>query len=136
MALSDAERAKQYRERKQRERDGSVTENVTTVTERHEQSVTTQKLKRSDLDVPQLVALARADKLKLTPDEEQRIRDHFGYAPSELRTLKTRDAVAEKIRAQDDGRGLSLTAFPTQTPGLLTPSPSALKKLGETTGSR
>jgi len=108
---------------------------------------------RDSLTVPQLVAAARVGQITLTDQEEQIVRDFFGYAASESRSLAERDRVANRIaeqaRAATEGlktarrydpqgraveealgpRNLSLTAFPVQLEGDLTPSPEARKKL-------
>src|SRR5215472_3982636 len=99
----------------------------------------------------ELIQAARAGQVELTEAEEQFIRDFLGYAGSEKRTLAERDAAAKRMvqqlpavgrtvtRTDELGReveetvgpaGLSLKAFPTQTPHDLRPSGEQLKKLG------
>jgi hypothetical protein len=50
-----------------------------------------------ELPVPLLVEQARAGKLRLSGEDEQRIRKFFGYADSETRTLAERDAAAARM---------------------------------------
>jgi len=104
-----------------------------------------------------LIAAARKGEITLTDREEQLIRNYYGYASSEKRTLLQRDKATEKMRVgmvdvikveldgsvtvtrhADDGTvisevqgpaGLSPVAFPTQTPGDLTPTDEQLAKL-------
>jgi len=51
-----------------------------------------------ELDVPALVAAAKAGRV-LSDSEEQRIRDYWGYAPSETRTWAEREQAAQRIMA-------------------------------------
>lgn len=68
---------------------------------------------RSQLSVEQLVAKARAGQIELTASEEQRIRDFWGYAPSEHRTLAERDRAAARMVASIGGlKPLHPVAFP------------------------
>jgi len=139
---SAADRQRAYRERKRNEQaaasvtpsDDSAAGPVTRPTQPHE-----------------LIQAARAGQVELTEAEEQFIRDFLGYAGSEKRTLAERDAAAKRMvqqlpavgrtvtRTDELGReveetvgpaGLSLKAFPTQTPHDLRPSGEQLKKLG------
>jgi len=100
-----------------------------------------------------LCRAARAGTIELTETEEQFIRDFLGYAASEKRGLLERDATAQRIasrtpspppgstvvRKDEHGKevgeevgpaGLSLVAFPVQTPGDLTPTAEEKAKLG------
>src|SRR5262249_21221179 len=100
-----------------------------------------------------LKSAARVGLIELTEAEEQFIRDDAGYAVSETRTLAERDEAARRMvaanplpapgstvtRVDEHGQeveepvgpaGLSLVAFPVQTPGDLTPTPEQLAKLG------
>jgi hypothetical protein len=67
---------------------------------------------RALMGVLDLVREARAGRIELTTVEEQRVRDHFGYAASETRTLAQRDAVARRMVASGPQGPLSKTAFP------------------------
>lgn len=71
----------------------------------------------------------------LGEEREQAIRDFYGYAKSEKRTQAEREAVANRLRNPEP---LSLDfqkSFPAQHNDLA-PSPAALKRLGETVGSK
>jgi len=78
-----------------------------------------------------LMRAARAGTVELTEFEEQQIRNHFGFAASEKRTYLERCEVAERISERLGPAELDPTAFPTQTPGDLTPSEEQLAKLGQ-----
>jgi hypothetical protein len=94
-----------------------------------------------------LMLAARMREIVLTEREEQKIRNHYGYASSEKRTLLERDAVAARIKAKPSANtrfdengtpveepvgpaGLSTVAFPTQTRGDLAPTAEERAKLG------
>jgi hypothetical protein len=101
-----------------------------------------------------LIAAARRGEIVLSEREEQAVRNHFGYARSETRTLLERDAVAKRITGSSDRlvelpkvvvryrmdgtpveepvgpAGLSLVAFPVQREGDLAPTAEQLAKLG------
>jgi len=118
---TDAERKRKraYRERKRAEALG----------EPGEPGDPEQELKRS---VDELIAFGRSGG-ELTAEEEQAIRDHFGYAASETRTLAQRDEAARKMVAGGP-KSLSLTAFPYQqgnplSKWSLVPSPEKLAGL-------
>ena len=151
---SPAERQKAYRERKRNAEEAPSPANVTPRDDSAEPSVTIPERPQT---LRGLIAAARAGTIELTEREEEQIRRHFGYASSEKRTLLQRDQAAEKMisgsrevqKVEADGTvtvtrydpldlpheeavglgGLSLTAFPTQTPEDLKPSPEALAKL-------
>jgi len=106
-----AERQAAYRERlRNAQNPEGVTEEPVTegpVTEPEEEPVTeeeggtpepeaAQPFEPSLRSLEALIAHGRAGG-QLTAAEEQRIRDHFGYASSETRTLAERDAAAQRI---------------------------------------
>jgi len=140
---TNAERQAAYRERK---RNSEQAEDVTGVTPEGE-DVTFKR----PATLRGLMASARAGTIELTEREEEQIRRHFGYAASEKRTYLEREQAARRMvevtvdasgtvtRFTVDGvpveepvgpAGLSLVAFPNQTPGDLTPTEEERVKLG------
>jgi|SRR5215471_1297024 len=107
MALTPAEKQRAYRERQkskqvteqEAEQVTNVTEEVTDVTEQDPEPVTEERPRT----LRGLISAARMGWLTLTEREEQAIRDHWGYADSEKRTLLQRDAAHAKIAAQAIG---------------------------------
>ena len=66
---------------------------------------------------------------RLTPVEEQQIRDELGYAKSETRTKAERDAAAKRMVERMGGlKPLDPRAFPAR-PNDLIPSPQKLDRL-------
>jgi len=144
---SDADRQRAYRERK-RNAEGNVTPSNVTAEEEgvtFQEPAVTNQVEVEPYTVEELIAGARSGRIELSDDDEQAIRDHFGYAKSEKRTLQERDEaalsmVAGAVRMTRVGAngveeptgpaGLSLVAFPNQVPGDLTPTPEERAKLG------
>jgi len=97
MAKSNAERQAEYRERKRRElqEEGLPERDI-------EQEPTTPPIadvepEVGERDVEQLLVLPVG--AELTQEEEQLLRDHFGYTASEKRSRVERAASAEGVRA-------------------------------------
>jgi len=61
-----------------------------------------------------LIADARAGTITLTEKEEQAIRNHYGYGPSEKRTLLQRDAVVQEPAGKLSWRPTSLAEVPPE----------------------
>lgn len=102
MPLTPAEKQAAYRARRRQEQleelSGVVTADYVlpdTVVPHLEEEL----VEHADLTVPDLCIKARAGELELSEADEQRIRDFWGYLPSERRTLAERDTVTQRILA-------------------------------------
>lgn len=98
MAKSNAERQAEYRERKRRELEEEGLPERSIEDEPESPAVIDVEPEVGERDVEQLLLLPVGS--ELSPDEEQLLREHFGYAASEQRTRAQRASVADRIRAE------------------------------------